>query len=100
MPSASWETLFAALQAYKARFGHCDVPTQWPENPPLGAWVANQRQMRKKETLDEARVKLLGQLGFKWQLRRSPPDRAPRRTWEEMLRRLEVVRPDFSAFWG
>ncbi|MBF0135554.1 MAG: helicase associated domain-containing protein [Magnetococcales bacterium] len=61
------EELFLALQAYKQRFGNCDVPVEWPENPQLGLWVTSQRQRRAKGDLEPERIKRLEEMGFKWE---------------------------------
>ena len=34
-----WETRFSELQRYNERFGDCNVPQAWAENPQLGTWV-------------------------------------------------------------
>ncbi|MBF0323216.1 MAG: helicase associated domain-containing protein, partial [Magnetococcales bacterium] len=61
------EELFLALQAYKQRFGHCDVPMDWPENPQLGLWVTSQRQRRARGDLEPERIKRLEEMGFRWE---------------------------------
>ncbi|MBF0152476.1 MAG: Helicase associated domain protein [Magnetococcales bacterium] len=61
------EELFLALQVYKQRFGHCDVPVEWPENPQLGLWVASQRQRRARGELETERIKRLEDMGFRWE---------------------------------
>ena len=38
-----WEQHFSELVQYKKRFHDTRVPRNWPENPPLGGWVATQR---------------------------------------------------------
>merc|ERR1712194_826589 len=36
---ARWEGMFEELRKYKDREGHCDVPSNYSENPELGRWV-------------------------------------------------------------
>lgn len=64
----SWENRIAQLVAFKARFGHCNVPCHWPEDPAFGNWVSNQRQFKKQGLLKPERIAQLEELGFKWQL--------------------------------
>jgi superfamily II DNA or RNA helicase len=61
-----WAARFEELKAYKARFDHCGVPRKWPENPQLGAWVANQRQLLKRGTLEPEAKRRLDEIGFDW----------------------------------
>ena len=48
-----WEEMFAALKSFTERFGHCNVPASWKENPGLGRWCANQRARKKRGCLRE-----------------------------------------------
>jgi fermentation-respiration switch protein FrsA (DUF1100 family) len=54
-----WEEMFARLQKYKTREGHCAVPISHKEDAPnLGAWLSKQRQVNKEGKLsvdDKAR---------------------------------------------
>lgn len=59
-----WQTRFEQLKLYKERFGNCDVPVKWSENPQLGVWVANQRHHLKVGKLSDEKQKLLIELGF------------------------------------
>lgn len=61
---AAWEEMFAALVAFKAKHGHCNVPRKWPEHEALGVWVSNQRATQGRIT--PARKALLDALGFEW----------------------------------
>ena len=40
---AVWEERFRELSDYKKIYGHCDVPTSWPENKQLAVWANRQR---------------------------------------------------------
>ena len=35
---AYWEEMFAELERYKERFGDCNVPQSWDEDPKLASW--------------------------------------------------------------
>ncbi|MBF0422227.1 MAG: Helicase associated domain protein [Magnetococcales bacterium] len=61
------EEMFQNLERYRERFGHCNVPVQWPDNPPLGLWVEYQRQSQKKGHLDPGRKARLESMGFDWE---------------------------------
>ena len=39
----TWDERFGELKRYKERFGDCNVPEGWPENPQLANWVNTQR---------------------------------------------------------
>jgi Helicase associated domain len=92
-----WNLRFEELAGYKQRFGHCDVPCQWRENPPLSYWVSSQRSFRNKGWLRQERIDRLDQLGFKWVARYNrlaPPQSYQNwilvkdRHWDSMLAAL------------
>ena len=62
----NWDQRYTELQAYLQRFGHCDVPKCWPEDPRLARWVSTQRHFRRKGILSPQRIVRLDQLGFSW----------------------------------
>jgi hypothetical protein len=62
----SWEEMFARLLPFKDRFGHCNVPPEWPEDPELAAWVHTQRHLRRQKRLSVDRIIPLDDLGFEW----------------------------------
>ena len=71
-----WMEHWHELKEYKEIHGHCDIPTNCPENPKLGRWVHTQRHQRrlqlkgkKKSSMCEERVALLDSLGFSWESR-------------------------------
>jgi hypothetical protein len=68
---ALWGESFAALLAFKERFGHCNVPQSWKENPKLGKWCAKQRQTKKQGKLTPERIQRLDSLGFEWTPRKA-----------------------------
>lgn len=61
-----WETMFRNLVAFKAKFKHCNVPTNWTDDPHLASWLARQRHLRKLGTLSTERVRRLDEIGFRW----------------------------------
>jgi len=62
------------LEAFKKKFGHCDVPQQYSVDPSLGSWCSrmrytyNQIQQGKptKIKLSQDRIERLEEIGFKW----------------------------------
>jgi len=81
---AGWEEMFQALTAFKGRFGSCDVPVSWPENPALGRWCSTQRVAYKKKTLSADRITQLEALGFVWDTLEAG--------WEEMFQALAAFK--------
>eukprot|EP00980_Cylindrotheca_fusiformis_P007464 scaffold1538_cov109-Cylindrotheca_fusiformis.AAC.6 len=73
--STSWDTHYHALCQYKLRFGNCNVPRPYPENPKLSNWVYNHRSeySRKrrglKNNLTAGREAKLNAIGFAWVLK-------------------------------
>jgi hypothetical protein len=63
---AAWSSKLTELAAYKAKYGDCNVPEDWRENPQLAKWVSNQRNRYKSRVLLPDRIKLLEDLGFIW----------------------------------
>ena len=64
-----WQRRFAELVLFRQRHGHCDVPSDWAENPELGRWVLHQRY--REHPLSTERIEKLHRLGFRWPLRES-----------------------------
>jgi hypothetical protein len=61
---SEWEDAFLALSKYRAREGHCRVPSNHIEGTiKLGAWVRGQRGRKSKNT---ERNKRLEEIGFDW----------------------------------
>lgn len=73
-PRKTWEQRFRELQDFKKRFGHCDVPLKWSENPPLAYWVQRQRS-RDKKRLSRVQFDRLNRLGLLWTVRETRWDR-------------------------
>ena len=78
--TAMWEEGFAALEKFKQREGHCQVPTGHMEDAfNLGNWVSTQRKARK--TMATERRKRLDTIGFVWDMSEV--------VWEEGFTALE-----------
>lgn len=69
---AAWSEQYQALQEYKEKYGHCNVPAKFADNKPLAVWVKCQRRQMKlykkgaKSTMTEERTLALQALGFDW----------------------------------
>lgn len=55
--SMDWDQYYEELKAFKARFGHCNVPRGYKENKKLGRWVDKQRTSYKGRFLDKSERK-------------------------------------------
>jgi hypothetical protein len=77
--AVSWADRLAQLAAFKARFGHCDLHWQSPEEPELGRWASAQRRLWRKSRLNNEQIRWLKELGFNWSLREWKPKHAPSR---------------------
>ncbi|CAB9524031.1 helicase [Seminavis robusta] len=87
--SRSWFERYEELREFKRQHGHTRVPKEYPENPQLVAWCANQRahyrafMLGKRSCMNESRIKQLEDAGFQFEQtgperskpRRSPPGR-------------------------
>lgn len=73
--AAAWGERLAELQLYRSRFMHCNVPSNYSENPQLATWVKCQRRQYKlfmegkPSNMTKQRIQELGNLGFEWELR-------------------------------
>ncbi len=65
-PPSPWERRLAALRDYRRRFGTCEVPTRWAEDPGLPRWVSRQRLLRRRGKLPAGRIRQLDEVGFVW----------------------------------
>ena len=68
----TWDERLGELMAYKQQHGDCNVPRNWPENPPLSNWVGTQRKLR--ETMPPERRERLDALRFVWVGKAATPE--------------------------
>ena len=90
----------SALLKYKTKYGHCDVPAKWPENPKLGLWVTRQRSFRRRGIPAHARIARLDSIGFDWGSE-SPPWESKYAALVEYQRahghcRISTLDPDYA----
>lgn len=76
-PSKTFDEHFVDLVAFKERYGHCNVPHRFKENPSLGNWCNNIRTswriMKDGGTpssykLTKDQIKRLDKIGFRWKV--------------------------------
>jgi hypothetical protein len=69
---AVWEERLADLQSFQQKYGHCNVPSDYPDSPPLAIWVKTMRRQYRllwrgeQSSLTEERIARLERLGFEW----------------------------------
>lgn len=74
-----WDINFNSLKDYKSKHGDTFVPATYPQNPQLGNWVDNQRQLyrmrqeaeesgesKSTEFITDERINKLVSIGFVW----------------------------------
>ena len=62
-----WEDMFALLEHYHAREGHCNVPGRHKEeNENLGSWLGTQRRAKRNGFISRERIKRLDSIGMIW----------------------------------
>jgi Helicase associated domain len=72
---AAWGDRLHELQMFKAEFHHCNVPSNYCDNPRLATWIKCQRRQHKLYMEDKPsnmtpmRINELERLGFEWELR-------------------------------
>jgi len=85
-----WRTRFEELVQFQREYGHCCVPSHWPQNAPLAQWVKRQRSQYKLKregkhcNMTDERERSLTQLGFVWDSHAI--------FWDERLRELQLFR--------
>jgi hypothetical protein len=83
---AAVESKFTELQAYRKKFGHCNVPYRTV----LGTWVSEQRKRYGQGKLSVDRIRRFNALGLQWDVK----DRA----WDSKLAELQAYKTKFNDF--
>ncbi len=76
--TSRWDLRFSELQKFRKRFGHCQVPQNWPENPSLANWTCSQRSRHRHGEMSTEQRERLEKLGFAWEVNAWPPTRTKR----------------------
>lgn len=72
---AAWEERLGELADFRKTFHHCNVPSNFSDNPQLATWVKCQRRQYKlhvegkPSNMTKKRISQLESLGFEWELR-------------------------------
>ncbi|WP_082192338.1 DEAD/DEAH box helicase [Chlamydia suis] len=82
----AWEENFLELQRFREEYGHCKVPTRYPQNPQLASWVSHQRADFKEGKLSEDKIARLEELGFVWDVLKE--------VWEKNFLELQRFRKE------
>lgn len=80
-PDQRFMYMYEQLLEFKAKYGHCDVPSRYKANKNLAVWVANLRARYKRRQISEQRLRLLERIGFCWTSERSK--------WQKMFEALK-----------
>ena len=72
---AAWGERLEELKEFRTIYMHCNVPSNYSENPQLATWVKCQRRQYKlhmegkPSNMTPTRIRELGSIGFEWLLR-------------------------------
>jgi len=72
---AAWGERLGELQEFRKSYMHCNVPSNFSENPRLATWIKCQRRQYKlymegkPSNMTPQRIQHLENLGFEWELR-------------------------------
>lgn len=72
---AAWGERLDELRQFRQAFRHCNVPSNFAENPQLATWIKCQRRQYKlymegkQSNMTPERINELEKLGFEWELR-------------------------------
>jgi superfamily II DNA or RNA helicase len=83
-----WEARCKQLLEFKATHGHCNVPTEWSENPTLGHWLSVQRGLKRAGELDLEKEQCLDKLGIQWDRRSAQLAADPDENWTARYQQL------------
>ena len=72
--NAAFENRFVELAEFKLKFGHCNIPNKYTENPALRNWCGNlrtaynqlQKGQKPRMNVSAERIERLEKIGFKW----------------------------------
>ena len=81
--SAAWDERLKELVDFKTAHKHCNVPSNFPDNPSLASWVKCQRRQYKlyregqPSTMTIERIIELEKINFEWEIR----SKGQKRSW-------------------
>lgn len=85
-PPRTWNDLFDALTMFKQKYGHTNVPEDYPEDPTLGKWTAFQRKNR--QNLHKRQKNNLASIGFEFAGSQTKTSDRFRGEWDDMYNQL------------
>jgi hypothetical protein len=86
---ARWMEIYQRLVDYKEKHNTVLVPVNYSQDPVLGVWVVDQRNMHLRGKLSPRRADLLNKVGFVW----DPLDTR----WNEMFARLVEYKKKYGC---
>ncbi len=100
----SFQERLEKLQAFKDKFGHCNVPRVYDEDMSLGRWChimrQSYRQIKEKTNpsykLSESEIESLEKLGFKWRVANYERNKFKKATFEERLDQLIAYKAKYG----
>jgi hypothetical protein len=93
--NTAFDARIKELKAFKAKFGHVQVPKLYKPNPGLGRWCARTRsqyrvfQNSRPCPLSQDKIDALNEIGFSWT---STLKHAPNVSWEAKLNDLKAYK--------
>ena len=85
----TWEEMYSDLCMYHRQHGDCLVNTI---DTKLGPWVRLQREIHKKEELDDNQIRSLESIGFVWELREANAQQL----WNDMFEELKAYKEEIG----
>eukprot|EP00956_Cyclotella_meneghiniana_P010292 scaffold14196_cov27-Cyclotella_meneghiniana.AAC.2 len=67
--SELWDSQYQALLEFKSKYGDCNVPRNFANDPSLGLWVDYQRAKYKNGLMEQDKINKLTEIDFEWTLR-------------------------------
>lgn len=77
--ASAWDERLNELKDYCKKYGHCNVPNRYQDNPRLATWVKSQRRQYKlyvsgkKSHMTPGRIVALEEMQFQWEIRKTTP---------------------------
>eukprot|EP00956_Cyclotella_meneghiniana_P036683 scaffold129003_cov20-Cyclotella_meneghiniana.AAC.1 len=64
--SELWDTQYEALLEFKSKYGDCNVPQNFVQDPSLGKWVNRQRKRYNNGGMEQDKFNKLKKIDFQW----------------------------------
>jgi len=102
-----WNVRLEECKAYREKFGHCKIPTNYKDNKSLGIWVQETRRNFKlakqgkkaRSPLKDDQIEQLDDIGFHWSWTPDPNLTAESDTsWEVNFAKLQEYKESHDNF--